>query len=319
MENDLGKLSMPGWLEPMKATLAREPLLDGNWLYERKLDGVRILTYKAGGDVNLFTRNQKRRDDAYYEIKDALAQQKGDFIIDGEVVAFDGKITSFQRLQDRIGITDANRARDRGVEIFYYVFDILWAQGDLLTGASTLERKERLRNAVDFKDPIRYVEHRKGDGEMYLEEACKNGWEGLVAKEASSKYYHKRSRKWLKLKCSKRQEFVVGGYTDPKGGRMGFGALLIGYYDDGEFRYAGKVGTGYDDDFLREFSEQLDSIECKASPFSDEVREKDVHFVTPRFVADVSFTEWTSDGKLRHPVFLGIRHDKEPWKVKREI
>ena len=165
---------------------------------------------------------------------------------------------------------------------------------------------------------MRYTPHRNERGEAYLEEACGKGWEGLIAKDARSKYEHRRSRKWLKLKCVNRQELVIGGFTEPRGSREGFGALLVGHYAHGRLRYAGKVGTGYDEDTLERLGARLRRLERSSSPFAGEIREDGAHFVRPELVGEFGFTEWTGEGKLRHPRFLGLRTDKRPRDVRRE-
>lgn len=217
-------------------------------------------------------------------------------------------------------IADAGNARRSRVAIIYYVFDILHLDGRDTTPLALRDRKALLERAIEFRDPLRLSRHRAADGEAYLAEACRNGWEGLIAKRADSTYVHRRSRDWLKLKCVARQEFVVGGWTEPQGGRLGLGALLVGVYDDGELRYAGKVGTGFDDETLRDLARRLSSIERTTPPFADPdgIPRKGVHWTSPKLVAEVGFTEWTSDGRLRHPRFLGLRRDKDPKDVVRE-
>ena len=206
------------------------------------------------------------------------------------------------------------------MKVFYYVFDICYADGYDLTGVELRHRKALLKKALNFDDPIRFTEHRNRDGEAYYEEVCPKGWEGLIAKDATSTYVHSRSRKWLKFKCVREQEMVVGGFTDPERGRVGLGALLVGYYEDGALRYAGKVGTGYDDDTLRDLRDRLDDLEVDQPEYEpdDALPSRKVHWVKPEIVAQVKFTEWTEGGKLRHPVYLGLRDDKEPGAVRRE-
>lgn len=315
--------SFPDFESPMLATLVDEAFSDPDWIYERKLDGVRVLAYRRGGDVRLVTRNRKERNDAYPEIAQALrdlAPASHDFVIDGEVVAFEGDTTSFSRLQARMNLQDPEKARATGVAVFYYVFDLLHLNGKDVTGLELRHRKALLESAFEFADPIRYTPHRNEEGESFLKEACDRGWEGLIAKKGSSRYVHSRSRDWLKFKCVNRQEFVIGGWTEPHGSRKGFGALLIGYHDDGELVYAGKVGTGYDDETLEDLSSRLASIERKTPPFDRGAPPaKEVHWATPRLVCEVGFTEWTGDGKLRHPRFVGLRTDKNPEDVVREL
>jgi bifunctional non-homologous end joining protein LigD len=269
----------------------------------------------------LLSRNEKSQNAAYPELVDAIAAQKArDFVVDGEVVAFRGGVTSFSRLQRRMKIADAGKARRSGVPVYYYLFDIVHLDGRDTTRLGLQDRKSLLERSIEFRDPLRFSAHRSTEGEAYLAEACRKGWEGLIAKRADSIYVPRRSRDWLKFKCVARQEFVVGGWTDPQGGRVGLGALLVGVYDDGELRYAGKVGTGYDDQTLDDLSRRLSSMERKTPPFADPegIPRKGVHWASPRLVAEVGFTEWTPDGRLRHPRFLGLRRDKAPKDVVRE-
>lgn len=318
----LEEAEVPEWTSPMLATLTDEPFSDPDWIYERKLDGVRLLVFrKGGGDVRLVTRNRKNRNSAYPEIAEALEDSEpGDFVLDGEVVTFDGDVTSFSRLQPRMNLQDPGDARRTGIEVFLYLFDVLHLEGYDVTRVELRQRKALLESAIRYHDPIRFTSHRNEDGEAFLEEACRKGWEGLIAKRASSSYVHSRSKDWLKLKCVHQQEFVIGGFTDPRGERIGLGALLIGHFDEEGLRYAGKVGTGFDDETLARLSDRLASIERKTTPFHEEkgLPSDGVHWVTPKLVCEVGFTEWTGDGRLRHPRYRGLRHDKDPEDVVRE-
>ena len=316
----LTEAGFPDWVDPMLATLTDDPFSDPGWIYERKLDGVRVLAFKDGDDVQLWSRNRKDQNDRYPELVEAVRGMDGSFVVDGEVVAFEGDLTSFSKLQDRSQIQDPEEARASDVEVFYYVFDLMHLDAWDVTGVGLRHRKHLLRQALSFEDPVRFTTHRNEEGEAFLEEACRKGWEGLIAKDAASSYVHSRSRKWLKLKCVNRQELVIGGFTDPEGERIGFGALLVGHYEDGELVYAGKVGTGYDDDTLRRLRDRLDRLERETQPFDEpaEISEKGVHWITPALVGEFGFTEWTDDGKLRHPRFLGLRDDKDPEDVVRE-
>jgi DNA ligase D-like protein (predicted ligase) len=305
----------------MLATLTDRPFSDPDWIFERKLDGVRLLAFRRRGAARLLTRNRKRRDAAYPEIVDAFESMKGpDVVVDGEVVALAGGVSSFARLQGRMKIEDRERARTTGIAVAYYAFDLPWLDGHDLSDLPLRERKALLRKTLAFDDPIRFTPHRNAHGEEFLEEACARGWEGLIAKRADGPYVHGRSRDWLKLKCVNRQEFVIGGYTESRGGRVGFGALLIGFHDDGELRYAGKVGTGFDDATLVELGDRLESLERSSPPFAATrgLPRKGVHWVAPRLVAEIAFTEWTGDDKLRHPRFVGLRSDKRAAEVVKE-
>lgn len=305
---------------PMLATLTDRRFSNVDWMYERKLDGERCMALRHGTSLRLLSRNGKKLDDTYPELADALSEQDAEsFMVDGEIVAFEGKVTSFSRLQRRLQISDPDDARRSGVKVYYYLFDILYLNGYDTTKVTLRNRKALLRRALTFANPIRFTAHRNEDGQAYYREACRKGWEGIIAKRADSGYVHRRSSDWLKFKCVNQQEFVVGGYTDPEGERSGFGALLVGYYDDDELKFAGKVGTGYDDDTLERLSNRLTAIERKTPAFSrDDLPKKGVHWVTPELVAEVGFTEWTDGGKLRHPRFLGLRRDKQARQVERE-
>lgn len=308
-----------GFRQPMLATLTELRFSDPNWLFERKLDGVRAVAARDGGPSVLWSRNRNQITDTYPELSEALdARGPRRFVADGEIVAFEGSQTSFARLQQRIHIADRGRARRTGVAVYLYLFDLLVLDDVDLTRLPLRARKRLLRRVVDIGGPIRYSVHRNTDGEACYEQACRRGWEGVIAKRADARYKHGRSRDWLKFPCVRRQEFVIGGFTDPAGSRAGFGALLVGYYADGALRYAGKVGTGYDTRTLTELRRRLDGLERASSPFSDRVRERGAHWVEPELVAQVAFTQWTGDGMLRHPRYQGLRTDKAPADVVRE-
>jgi bifunctional non-homologous end joining protein LigD len=303
----------PSGAEAMKATLTDRRFSDPGWIFERKLDGVRCVAVRDGEDVRLRSRNDLALDGRYPEILPALAGQAAECLaLDGEVVAFDGAQTSFARL--------AARGR-RWAAIYYYVFDILWLDGQDVRALPLRTRKRLLRAAIAFADPLRYTPHRNGEGEAFFHEACARGWEGLIAKRADSPYGTGRSRDWLKLKCEQGQELVIGGFTAPRGSREHLGALLVGYYDGDRLRYAGKVGTGFDRATLADLAARLDRLRVTRPPFGDREplpRNADVTWVRPDLVGQVAFTEWTRDGLLRHPRFLGLREDKPAREVVRE-
>jgi bifunctional non-homologous end joining protein LigD len=217
-------------------------------------------------------------------------------------------------------IEDPDEARASGVAVHYYLFDVLHLDGSDTTGLPLRDRKRLLRELFDFEDPIRFTTHRNEDGESFYQDACRRGWEGLIAKDSTAAYVHARSRKWLKFKCVHRQELVVGGFTDPRGGRTDFGAILVGYHDGGRFVFAGKVGTGFDDETLDRLGGRMRGMERSASPFdAGDPPTNGVHWVEPELVAEIGFTEWTDHGKLRHPRFLGLRRDKDASEVVREV
>jgi bifunctional non-homologous end joining protein LigD len=310
----------PAWRRPLLATLADAPFSDPDWIFEPKFDGVRAIAVRDGAETHLISRNEKVMDPAYPELVEALgALGRERFVVDGEIVAFEDGRTSFSRLQQRMGLQDPERARRTGVTVYLYLFDLLNLDGYDTTDLPLRDRRALLRDELGSSDPIRFSAHRNEHGEAYFEAACAEGWEGLIAKRADSTYRSGRSRDWLKLKCVNEQEFVIVGFTEPSGSRQGFGALLVGYHDDDGLRYAGKVGTGYSDRLLRELRADLDDLVRDQPPVIDEVREKGAHWVEPRLVAAVGFTEWTGDGRLRHPRFEGLRDDKDPSEIVREV
>jgi bifunctional non-homologous end joining protein LigD len=306
--------------EPMKATLSDRPFDDPAWVFERKLDGIRATVRRDGGEVTLTSRTGKSLSSAYPELVEALeAEPATEFAADGEIVAFEGSRTSFEKLQGRMGIHEPRLARLSGIPVFLYLFDLLEFDGHDLTGLPLRQRKAALRRAFSFHGPVRYTPHRNEHGEELFREACAKGWEGLIAKRADSPYVHSRSRDWLKLKCSFEQELVIGGFTPPQGSRQRFGALLVGYHEDGELRYAGKVGTGFSEPILRDLGDRLESLEVADPPFARGTGlPRNARWVEPELVAQVAFGEWTRDGKLRHPRYLGLREDKPAAEVVRE-
>ena len=315
----LRKSEGPSWVAPMLATLVDEPFSREGWLFEPKFDGERCLVTRSGTKVGLISRNQKQLNQKYPELAEAFATQMLDsFAVDGEIVAFDGNVTSFAKLQQRIGLQHPSVEIMRQVPVWFYAFDLLQADDHDLRQLPLIERKNVLAGALDFKDPLRYTEHRETNGEAYYKEACNNGWEGIIAKRADSPYRSARSGDWLKFKCLNEQEFVIGGYTDPQGERTGFGALLVGYYESGKLKYAGKVGTGYDRETLGRVGGQLEKLETSNSPFDADALPRRAHWVKPKLVAQIAFGEWTTAGKLRQPRFLGLRSDKAAREVVRE-
>jgi DNA ligase D-like protein (predicted ligase) len=315
---------LPAWLEPELATLTRDRFSDPAWIFERKLDGERCLAFVGGGEVRLMSRNEHNNTSTFPEVARALAAQRvgDDFIVDGEIVAFDKDETKFSLLQRRFGVIKPTADLLAEVPAYYYMFDVLYAGGRDVRPLPLLERKPILRGLLSFDGALRYTEHRDTEGEAYYREACADGWEGLIAKRAGAPYRSGRTKDWLKFKCESGQEFVIGGYTDPQRSRTGFGALLLGYYDrGGRLVYAGKVGTGFTNQMLRSLHDRLASIERPGSPFDAGPVPRSmsgVHWVQPKLVGEVGFSEWTTAGELRHPRFQGLRDDKEPREVVRE-
>jgi bifunctional non-homologous end joining protein LigD len=313
---------MPSWVEPELATLTRERFSDPQWYYERKLDGERCLAFAGPDGVRLLSRSQHEITTTFPEIAEAIAEQRnGDLVVDGEIVAFEGPQTRFARLQQRLGVARPSRQLLDEYPVYYYVFDVMYADGKDTRPLPLRERKQVLAGVLAFRDPLRFTEHRVGDGEPFWTQACKDGWEGLIAKRADAPYEGRRSRDWLKFKCENGQEFVVGGYTDPQRSRVGFGALLLGYHDGGDLVYAGKVGTGFDNATLLRLHDRLARLEQDSPPFTRGhlPPRRGVHWVRPELVAEVGFSEWTVEGELRHPRFQGLRDDKKPGEVVREV
>jgi DNA ligase D-like protein (predicted ligase) len=313
--------SLPGWVEPELATLTHDKFSDPGWIYERKFDGERCLAYADGAQVRLMTRNRQQVNSTYPELDEALgAQRATGFIVDGEVVAFVGRTTSFARLQQRLGVRHPDAELRRRVPVYYYLFDVLYADGRDVRQLPLRDRKRILRDLLTFTGPLRFTTHRNRDGEAYWAKACQNGWEGLIAKRADAPYQAGRGRDWLKFKCENSQEFVIGGYTDPQGSRHGLGALLIGYYDDkGQLTYAGKVGTGFDEATLASLRHTLAGLARGRPPFArGSLPRSGAHWVEPKLVGQVGFSEWTTAGQLRHPRYQGLRRDKDPASVTRE-
>jgi ATP-dependent DNA ligase len=280
---------MPEWLEPMAATLTEERFVGSEWLFERKFDGIRLLAYKRGDRVQLFSRN--RLPQHLPRIERAVAALPiADGILDGEI-AWD-------------------------MQSSYHVFDVLWLNGRLVTTLPLEERRELLRS-LPLERPLRRVELVK-DREPW-ERARREGWEGVIAKRRGSPYEHRRSKHWLKMKCELSQELVVGGFTDPRGSRAGLGALLVGYFDTDDLVFAGKIGTGFDTALLLDLRRRLDALEIPKPPFTKGTGlPRQAHWVRPQIVVQASFIEWTVHGKLRHPRLIGVRVDKSPRDVVRE-
>jgi bifunctional non-homologous end joining protein LigD len=281
---------MPAWLEPMAATLTQERFSGGDWLFERKFDGIRLLAYKRGDDIHLYSRNRLPQN--MPSVAAAVASLPVDeVILDGEAT-WDGHSG-------------------------YQVFDILWLNGRNVTSLPLEERRTLLKN-LPFTAPMHRVE--LVDDAEPVERARRQGWEGVIAKRRGSPYEHRRSKHWLKMKCELSQELVVGGFTDPQGARVGLGALLVGYYENEELVFAGRVGTGFDTKLLLDLRTRLDHLEISKPPFTKAVGlpRLRAHWVRPVIVVQVAFIEWTPNDKLRHPRLLGVRFDKNARDVVRE-
>jgi bifunctional non-homologous end joining protein LigD len=299
------------WSPPMLATLvdADQWLAEKHdaWVFQRKFDGLRCVAVRNGDQLELWSRNHNSFNVRFPKVVAGLrAQPVDNFTLDGELVAHNGK--------DFVGFGQLQQHGSK-LEVVFCVFDLLHLVGNDTRDLPLDDRVRLLRQAIEPGPHVQLVEDISRPS---LKEACRKGWEGLIAKRPASTYTGQRSSDWVKLKCSASQELVIGGWTEPQGSRHGFGALLVGYYDDGALRYAGKVGTGYTEQTLASLSKQLQKLERPESPFADQIREKGAHWAEPRLLADIAFTEWTRDGRLRHPRFEGLRTDKRPSEVVRE-
>jgi bifunctional non-homologous end joining protein LigD len=296
---------IPFRVKPMLATLVSQPFDRRGWIYEEKYDGIRILAYKEGKEVRLLSRNDIDRTKGFPEIVDAIrALKPTTLLLDGELVVFDRKkVSRFQLLQQGKG------------EAVYAVFDCLYQKGKDLRRQPLSERRTAMENSLGKPGVLIPSRRLAANGLEAYRDAKKRNYEGLVAKDASSPYFEGRSTNWLKVKVHQEDEFVIGGFTKPAGARKHFGALLLGAYQSGKLHYVGKVGTGFDEDLLGSLAKKFKPLEIARPPFVDPPRERDVTYIQPKLVAQISFQEWTADMKLRQPVFLGLRDDKEPTEV----
>jgi bifunctional non-homologous end joining protein LigD len=312
------RTTRPPVRELQLATLVDAPPEGPEWLHEQKFDGYRILAELDRGVVRLLSRRFKDWTATFPDVARAVAALPAErAVIDGEVAAVlsDGR-TSFQALQNAGDAT----------ALAYFVFDLLALDGEDLTARPLIERKARLERLVTpargTPGVVRYSDHVTGSGREFFALACRRGLEGIISKRRDQPYLPGRNSAWLKTKCLLRQELVIGGFTDPEGSRVGLGALLVGYYDHQQLVYAGKVGTGFSHQTLVELRRQLAPLERAASPFSPVPPRAwtggSRHWVAPELVAEIAFGEWTNDGRLRHPSFQGLRHDKPAREVVRE-
>lgn len=291
----------------MLATLVPEPFHAPGWVYEEKYDGYRVLAYKEGASVTLLSRNGNDKTETFADVAAALARLPDrTLLLDGEVVAFDRKkVSRFQLLQRG----DVSRT--------YAVFDCLYRNGEDLRRRPLSERRARLERALGKGPAKLFLSRRLADNGLAAYRIAKRrGFEGLVAKDPASPYVEGRSRYWLKVKVHREEEFVIGGFTPPRGGRRHLGALLLGAYAGKDLRFVGKVGTGFSEKTLASLAKTLAPSARAKPPFVDPPREPGATWLAPRAVAQVAFQEWTADGKLRQPVFLGLRDDKEPREVR---
>jgi DNA ligase D-like protein (predicted ligase) len=310
----------------MLCSLVKDAFDDEAWVFEPKLDGLRVAVRFDGKKLTLLSRNDKSQDFQFPDVLAALRKALSKrVILDGEIVCLDERgHSSFRRLQQRFHLTSKSEVERRAKQFpaYLYAFDILYFDRHDATDLPLVERKKLLRRAVRWNDRVRFTEFIRGKGVAALREACRDGLEGIVAKRLDSPYRPVRSEAWLKIKCSGRQELVIGGFTDPQRTRVGLGALLVGYFsdDNNDFVYAGKVGTGFTNDVLRDLRARLEKIEQKQSPFTrgKPPRGPNVHWVAPKLVAEIAFAEWTQNDLLRQPRFEGLREDKPASAIHRE-
>ncbi len=310
----------------MLCQLVKEPFDSSDWIFEPKLDGLRVLARCDGRSIQLLSRNELHQEAQFPEIVSVLQKcVKRPCLLDGEIVCLDesGK-SSFRALQQRFHIQDLGVVAQR-VKLYpayLYVFDILFDGKEDLRSLKLADRKKRLKSGIEWNKTIRFTPPTPGKGVAMLRDACRRGEEGIVAKRTGSTYSGDRSGSWLKIKCSGRQEFVIGGFTDPQKSRVGLGALLVGYFSDDnkKFHYAGKVGTGFTNELLLDLRKRLEPLEQNDNPFANRrgPRGGQVHYVKPTLVAEIEFGEWTQHDLLRHPRFAGLRRDKKAKDVHRE-
>ncbi len=314
------KAVMPAFIAPQSAILVDEPPPGDDWIHEIKFDGYRMLCHLSQGRVRFWSRNEKDWTDKFPRVALAItALDATSAIIDGEIIIkdADGR-SSFQTLQRAIG-------KFKDPRFVFEAFDVLYLDGFDLTRASLRDRKRLLQKLVGntgMRTAVHYSAHHDGEGELFYSQACKFGFEGIVSKRADSPYASIRNQNWLKVKCTKRQEFVIAGYTRSEKGLPGFGALILAVYEKGDLIYAGRVGTGFTLKERAELGRLLDKISRPTPPFV--VTQKGPGLATavwaePKLVAEVTFTEWTSEGSIRHPSFIGLRADKKPADVRREL
>ena len=316
------KRPMPTAIHPMLATSVDEPFDDPEWLFEIKWDGYRAIAFIAKGKIRLVSRNQNDLTGQYPELQSVPTFIRGETaILDGEIAALDEQgRSSFSLMQQRTGIRQGGRRAGsrRDIPVLYYVFDLLYLDGYDLRRISLEQRKDLLAQITSGDGPVRYSDH-FSQGKALFDVAKQKGLEGILAKRRSSLYEERRTREWLKIKITQTVDCVIGGYTDPEGSRAYFGSVVLGLYDKkGELIHVGQAGTGFDQAMLKELWQVLKKREAKRSPFPHDVEAlRKVHWVKPELVAEIKFTEWThesADGgmKLRAPVFLGLREDKDP-------
>ena len=311
------KTGMPAVIKPMLATLVDKPFSDPEWLFETKWDGVRAVCFIKNGQARFVSRNQIEMTAQYPELANVTDSVSGStLILDGEIVALDEHgVSRFQLLQRRLGRKNAGEISRLATQtrIAYYVFDLLYLDGFDLTPCPLEQRKTTLERILRPSKNIRYSDHIIGEGEKLYEAIAKVPLEGVIAKRVSSPYIQKRSSEWLKIKISLESEVVVGGYTQPRNSRSYFGALVVGLYSEGKLHYVAHTGGGFNQKSLEQFYKLMQPLKTKDGPFVDAPKTNEpVQWIKPKLVAQVKFSEWTADRRMRHPIFLGLREDKKP-------
>jgi bifunctional non-homologous end joining protein LigD len=309
------KARRPAVIHPMLATLVDDPFSNPEWIFETKWDGFRSICFVRQGKSHFVSRNQIDMTPQYPELA-SVAQQidAKEAILDGEIVALDKDgMPRFQLLQPRVGRKSGLEALRGQGHIVYYVFDLLYVDGNDLTSCPVVERKEALAQILRPADFIKLSEHIVGDGEAFFKQIEKFHLEGMIAKRASSLYLQKRTKDWLKVKTVQRSEVVIGGFTQPRGSRSNFGALVVGLYRGQNLHYVAHVGGGFNQRSLARIYKLMQPLKAKESPFVDAPKTNEpVQWIKPKLVAEVKFSEWTADLRMRHPVFIGLREDKKP-------
>lgn len=309
------KAGMPEIINPMLATLVDEPFSDPDWIFETKWDGFRSVCFVSKGKARLVSRNQIEMTPQYPELANIPKQiDAKEAILDGEIVALDehGR-PQFQLLQNKLRIRSGSYAKARTAQIVYFAFDLLYLDGYDLMNCSVVERKAKLEQILRPADFIKYSDHVEAEGDLFFREIAKFRLEGTIAKRAASKYAQKRTSDWLKVKTVQRSEVVIGGYTQPRGARSHFGSLVMGLYREGKLHYVAHVGGGFNELKLRHIFKILQPLKIDKCPFAVKPKTNEpVQWVKPKLIAEVKFSEWTADERLRHPVFVGMREDKKP-------
>jgi bifunctional non-homologous end joining protein LigD len=312
------KAAMPEFVSPQLATLMDKPPAGDEWFHELKFDGYRLLCHANRSQIRFWTRNQKDWTAKFPTLGEAVKALKlGSAILDGEVVALDASgRASFQKLQNALH-------KNAGAGLVFHIFDVIYLEGFNLTRCPLYERKRvlaELFESVNESSPLRFSDHIEGNGAQFFKEACKHGIEGIVSKLANSPYESTRSRNWLKIKCLKRQEFVIAGYTLSDKG-IPFSSLVLGVYEKGKLIYAGRAGTGFSNQMRVDLKKMLDKLGRNTRPFEQIPNDPGLRravWAEPKLVGEVAFTEWTDENIIRHPSFQGLREDKKATEVVRE-